>query len=161
MNEWGFNPSLCTYKLNSTRRNSWGWWDELDGTALQAQETKFDCPRPSTLPLGHEKLSTILNIYEGAGKKHFFLSNLDVRAGVRADKELATRAGQESACRTEREPSRRKCGHDSLLSSMNKRSVTSGLVGRTVVYEHYDADATSQQTRCLNVVPTLQAVAQH
>ena len=28
---------LCTYRLNWTRRTSWGWWDEWDDTALQTQ----------------------------------------------------------------------------------------------------------------------------
>ena len=32
----------CTYRLNRTRRTSWGWWDEWDGTALQTQDSEFE-----------------------------------------------------------------------------------------------------------------------
>ena len=42
MNEWGFRPPLCTYRLNWGRRTSWGWWDEWDDTALQTQDSKFE-----------------------------------------------------------------------------------------------------------------------
>ena len=42
-NESGFRPLLCTYRLNWARRTSWGWWDELDVTALQTQVLK-NCP---------------------------------------------------------------------------------------------------------------------
>ena len=41
VNESGFRPLLCTYRLNWARRTSWGWWDEWDGTALQTQDSKF------------------------------------------------------------------------------------------------------------------------
>ena len=32
---------LCTYRLNWAKRNSWGWWDEWDDTALQTQDSLF------------------------------------------------------------------------------------------------------------------------
>ena len=40
-NESGFRPPLCTYRLNWSRRTSWGWWDEWDDTVLQTQDSKF------------------------------------------------------------------------------------------------------------------------
>ena len=41
-NESGFRPPLCTYRLNWTRRTSWGWWDDWDDTVLQTQDSKFE-----------------------------------------------------------------------------------------------------------------------
>ena len=41
-NESGFRPSLCTYRLNWTRRTSWGWWEDWDDTVLQTQDSKFE-----------------------------------------------------------------------------------------------------------------------
>ena len=38
----GFRPPLCTYRLNWARRTSWGWWDDLDDTVLQTQDSKFE-----------------------------------------------------------------------------------------------------------------------
>ena len=70
INEWGFSPPLCTYRLNWVRRTSWGWWDEWDGTALQI--SKFE-PWGSVSDLSTSRslrLSTILNHYEWAGRKH-------------------------------------------------------------------------------------------
>ena len=72
-NEWGFRPPLCTYRLNWTMRNSWGWWDEWDDTALQTQDSKFE-PWRSEAEFANSpsrRLPTILNLYEWAGKKHF------------------------------------------------------------------------------------------
>ena len=42
LNECGFRPLLCTYRLNWVRRTSGGWWDEWDDTALQTQDSKFE-----------------------------------------------------------------------------------------------------------------------
>ena len=41
-NESGFRPPLCTYRLNWTRRTSWGWWDDWDDTVLQTQDSRFE-----------------------------------------------------------------------------------------------------------------------
>ena len=41
-NESGFRPPLCTYRLNWTRRTSWGWWDEWNATVLQTQDSKLE-----------------------------------------------------------------------------------------------------------------------
>ena len=41
-NDSGFRPPLCTYKLNWTRRTSWGWWDDWDDTVLQTQDSEFE-----------------------------------------------------------------------------------------------------------------------
>ena len=37
LNESGFRPPLCTYRLNWARRTSWGWWDDWDDTVLQTR----------------------------------------------------------------------------------------------------------------------------
>ena len=42
LNEWGFRPPLCTYRLKWSMRTSWGWWDEWDDTSLQTQDSKFE-----------------------------------------------------------------------------------------------------------------------
>ena len=72
-NESGFRPPLCTYMLNWTRRTSWGWWDEWDGTVLQTQDSKFEpwrseaehaTPRSRRLP-------TILSFTRGWGRNIF------------------------------------------------------------------------------------------
>ena len=43
-NESGFRPPLCTYRLNWTRRTTWGWWDDWDDTVLQ---TGFEIQSPA------------------------------------------------------------------------------------------------------------------
>ena len=48
MHESGFRPPLCRYRLNWTRRTSWGWWDDWDDTALQIQDSKFEPWRSET-----------------------------------------------------------------------------------------------------------------
>ena len=68
-NAWGFRPPLYAYRL---RRTSWGWCDEWDDTALQTQDAKFE---PWRFEAEHgtsqsRRLSTILKIYEWAGKMH-------------------------------------------------------------------------------------------
>ena len=55
INESGFIPLLCTYRLNWAWRTSWGWWDERDNTVLR-HRIRISNPgdlRPSTLLLGH------------------------------------------------------------------------------------------------------------
>ena len=42
LNESGFRPPLCTYRLNWARKTSWGWWDEWDDTVLQTQDSKSE-----------------------------------------------------------------------------------------------------------------------
>ena len=42
LNESGFRPPLCTYRLNWARRTSWEWWDDWDDTVLQTQDSKFE-----------------------------------------------------------------------------------------------------------------------
>ena len=85
VNEWmneGFRPPLCTYRLNWARRNSWGWWDE---TALQRQDSQFE-PWLSDAELATSwlrRLSTILNLYEWAEKKHFVSLKLRGHSGAR------------------------------------------------------------------------------
>ena len=71
-NESGFRPLLCIYRLNWTRRTSWGWWDEWDDTALQTQDSKF---KPLRSEAEHatcrsRRLPTILNHCEWTKKKH-------------------------------------------------------------------------------------------
>ena len=48
LNESGFRPPLCTYRLNWARRTSWGWWDDWDDTVLQTQDSKFEPCRSET-----------------------------------------------------------------------------------------------------------------
>ena len=52
---------------------SWGWWDEWDDTALQKQDLKFEPLRSEGEHATSRSrwLSTTLNFYEWAGKKHF------------------------------------------------------------------------------------------
>ena len=64
LNESGFRPPLCTYRLNWARRTSWGWWDDWDDTVLQTQDSKLE-PYSSTLPLGH------------GGSPQYWLSHVD------------------------------------------------------------------------------------
>ena len=84
-NEWGFRPSLCTYRPTSARRTSWGWWDECDDTALQTQDSKFEPWRSEAeyAASRSQRLTTILNLYKWAGEKHFFSLKLEVQSGVR------------------------------------------------------------------------------
>ena len=72
-NKSGFRPPLCTYRLNWTRRTSWGWWDEWDDTALQTQDSKF---KPWKSEAEHatsrsRMLPTILSFASGWGRNIF------------------------------------------------------------------------------------------
>ena len=66
-NESGFRPLLCTYRLNWTRRTSWGWWDEWDDTARQTQDSKFKPWRSETehATSRSRRLPTILSFRSG------------------------------------------------------------------------------------------------
>ena len=74
-----------TYRLNWTRRTSRGWWDKWDGTALQKQDSKFEPWRSDAEHATYRsrRLTTILDLYEWAGKKHLFLSNRRDSANTR------------------------------------------------------------------------------
>ena len=72
-NESGFQPPLCTYRLNWARRTSWGWWDEWDDTVLQTQDLKFD---PWRSEVEHatsrwRRLPKILSYTRGWGRNIF------------------------------------------------------------------------------------------
>ena len=41
-NERDFSPPLCTYRLNSANRTSWGWWDEWVDTARTDKHTTYE-----------------------------------------------------------------------------------------------------------------------
>ena len=82
LNEWGFRLPLCTCSLNWARRTSWGWWDEWDDTVLQTQDSKFktwQCGAKHTTSRSR-RLSTILNLYEWAGKKKSVFLKLECQS---------------------------------------------------------------------------------
>ena len=72
--EWGFSPLLCTYRLNRTRRNSWGSWEEWDDTALQTQDSKFELWRSETVHATSQswRFPTIMNPIIQFGRRMFF-----------------------------------------------------------------------------------------
>ena len=73
-NDWGFGPLLCTYyTLNRARITSWQWWDELDDTALQTQNSKFGHwpSEAGHAPSRSRELQTILNLYAWAENKYY------------------------------------------------------------------------------------------
>ena len=72
-NESGFRPPLCTYRLNWTRRTSWGWWDEWDDTVLQTQDSKFEPWRSEAehATSRSRRLPTILSFTRGWGRNIF------------------------------------------------------------------------------------------
>ena len=65
-NQYCFRPSLCTYKLNWVRETPEDC--EMNELTLLSRHmirnSSPDGPRPTTLPLGHGRLPTLLNIYE-------------------------------------------------------------------------------------------------
>ena len=76
---------LCAHRLNWARKTSWGWWDELHGTALQTQDSNFE---PWRFYAEHatsrsQMLSTILNLYKWARKKYFVSLKLEEQSGTR------------------------------------------------------------------------------
>ena len=73
MNESGFRPPLCTYRLNWARRTTCGWWDDWGDTILQTQDSKFD---PWWSEAEHatsrsRRLPTILTFTRGWGRNTF------------------------------------------------------------------------------------------
>ena len=72
-NESGFRPPLCTYRLNWTRRTSWGWWDDWDDTVLQTQDSKFEPWRSEAehATSRSRRLPTILTFTRGWGRNIF------------------------------------------------------------------------------------------
>ena len=71
LNESGFRPLLCTYRLNWARRTSWGWWDEWNDTALQTQDSKFKPWRSEAEHARSRRLPTILSFTSGWGRNIF------------------------------------------------------------------------------------------
>ena len=88
-NERGLRPHLCTYRLNMlnrARRTSWGWWDEwYDFPPDIHCNSKFESWRSEAehTTSRSRRLSTILILYEWAGKKHFVSLKLEGQSGVR------------------------------------------------------------------------------
>ena len=81
-NESGFRPLLCTYRLNWTRRTSWGWWNEWDDTALQTQDSKFVPWRSEAEHTASRsrRLPTILSFTSG-WRRNIFVSFKPPRPG--------------------------------------------------------------------------------
>ena len=81
-NESDFRPLLCTYRLNWTRRASWGWWDEWDDTYCPP-DTGFEIQTSEIL--GRARYLSVTEaphnteFYDWMGKKHFsfFLNRRD------------------------------------------------------------------------------------
>ena len=73
LNESGFRPPLCTYRLNWARRTSWGWWDDWDDTVLQTQDSKFEPWRSEAehATSRSRRLPTILTFTRGWGRNNF------------------------------------------------------------------------------------------
>ena len=73
INESGFRPPLCTYRLNWARRTSWGWWDDWDDTVLQTQDSKFEPWRSEAehATSRSRRLPTILTFTRGWGRNNF------------------------------------------------------------------------------------------
>ena len=84
LDECGFRPPLCTYKLNWSRITPWGWWDECDDTARQTQDSKFEAwwSEAEHATSRSWRFSTILNHHEWAGKRYFVSSKLEGQSGV-------------------------------------------------------------------------------
>ena len=99
MNKWmnGVSDHLCAYKyrLNWTRRTSWGWWDDWDDTVLQTKDSKFEHWRSGAehATSRSQMLSTIpKSLYEWNERRRniSFLWNLNVRAGYKLFKQAAS-----------------------------------------------------------------------
>ena len=77
-NESGYKPLLCPYRLNWARRTSWGWWHELDDTALQTQNSKLESWRSGAehTTSRSRRLPTILSFTSGWGRHIFFFKPL-------------------------------------------------------------------------------------
>ena len=80
INESGFRPPLCTYRLNWARRTSWGWWDDWDDTVLQTQDSKFEPWRSEAehATSRSRRLPAILTFTRGWGRNIFcFFENAE------------------------------------------------------------------------------------
>ena len=68
------NRVLGTNMLNWAERISWGWWDDWNNTFLQTNYSKFDPWRSEAEHANSrsQRLLTVLNLYELAGKKRYF-----------------------------------------------------------------------------------------
>ena len=66
-NEGGLKPRLSTYKLNSAKRTSWGWWDGWDEPwGSEAELATFRSPRHPTILHGvHVASSSTVIFYMG------------------------------------------------------------------------------------------------
>ena len=73
LDESGFRPPLCTYRLNWARRTSCGWWDDWDDTVLQTQDSKFEPWRSEAehATSRSRRLPTILTFTRGWGRNIF------------------------------------------------------------------------------------------
>ena len=73
LNESGFRPLLCIYRLNWATRTSWGWWDEWDDTVLQTQDSRFEPWRSGAKHATSRSRShpTILSCPSGWGRNIF------------------------------------------------------------------------------------------
>ena len=69
LNESGFRPPLCTYRLDWARRTSWGWWDDWDDTGLQTQDSLAVWGRARYLSVAEAPHNT--DFHTWMGKKHF------------------------------------------------------------------------------------------
>ena len=69
LNNSGFRPPLCTYRLNWARRTSWEWWNDSDDTVLQTQDSKFEPWRSEAAHATSRsrRLPTILTFTRGWG----------------------------------------------------------------------------------------------
>ena len=74
---------LCTYRLNWSRRTSWGWWDEWDDTVLQTQDSEFEPWRSEAehATSRSRRLPTILTFTRG-WERNIFVSFKPPRPGT-------------------------------------------------------------------------------
>ena len=98
LNEWGFRPPSCTYRLNCVRRTSWVKWNKWDDTALQTHNSTFEPWWTEHATSRSRRLSTILNHCEWVGKRYFVFLKLAGQSGVRTrDLQLSKQAALTTA----------------------------------------------------------------
>ena len=75
---------LCAHRLNWARRTSWRWWDAWDDTALQTHDSKLEPWRFEVeyATSRSQRLPTIMNPYEWAGKKHVVSLKHEGQSGI-------------------------------------------------------------------------------
>ena len=85
LNDWGFWPPLCTYKLNWARITSWEWSDEWNYTAIQTWDLEFEPWRSEGehATSRSRRLPTILNHHVWTGKKHVVSLKLEGQSEAR------------------------------------------------------------------------------